>query len=118
MDSVYDLIVIGSGPAGQRAAIYGSKMGKRVALVEIARGGGRRVHQHRDHSVEDDARGGAASLRLQLQVDLRHELPGEGKDHDGGPGVPGAACDQDRGRRDRGAALAQQHRDAGGHGEL
>src|SRR5450432_990953 len=34
MDSVYDLIVIGSGPAGQRAAIYGSKLGKRVAVVE------------------------------------------------------------------------------------
>src|SRR3954453_11316156 len=30
----YDLIVIGSGPAGQRAAIQGSKSGKRVALVE------------------------------------------------------------------------------------
>lgn len=31
---VYDLIVIGSGPAGQRAAIQGSKIGKRVALIE------------------------------------------------------------------------------------
>jgi NAD(P) transhydrogenase len=30
----YDLIVIGSGPAGQRAAIQGAKYGKRVALVE------------------------------------------------------------------------------------
>ncbi len=30
----YDLIVIGSGPAGQRAAIQGSKSGKRVALIE------------------------------------------------------------------------------------
>lgn len=30
----FDLIVIGSGPAGQRAAIQGSKLGKRVALVE------------------------------------------------------------------------------------
>lgn len=30
----YDLVVIGSGPAGQRAAIQGSKFGKRVALVE------------------------------------------------------------------------------------
>jgi len=30
----YDLIVIGSGPAGQRAAIQGSKLGKRVAIVE------------------------------------------------------------------------------------
>ncbi|HKZ02941.1 MAG TPA: Si-specific NAD(P)(+) transhydrogenase [Pyrinomonadaceae bacterium] len=30
----YDLMVIGSGPAGQRAAIQGAKLGKRVALVE------------------------------------------------------------------------------------
>ena len=30
----YDLIVIGSGPAGQRAAIQGSKSGKRVVVVE------------------------------------------------------------------------------------
>jgi NAD(P) transhydrogenase len=30
----FDLIVIGSGPAGQRAAIQGSKCGKRVALIE------------------------------------------------------------------------------------
>jgi NAD(P) transhydrogenase len=32
--STYDLIVIGSGPAGQRAAIQGAKSGKRVTLVE------------------------------------------------------------------------------------
>src|SRR6266566_2664872 len=30
----YDLIVIGSGPSGQRAAIQASKAGKRVALIE------------------------------------------------------------------------------------
>jgi len=30
----YDLLVIGSGPAGQRAAIQGAKYGKRVAVVE------------------------------------------------------------------------------------
>jgi NAD(P) transhydrogenase len=30
----YDLLVIGSGPAGQRAAIQGAKLGKRVAIVE------------------------------------------------------------------------------------
>src|SRR5918999_3028792 len=30
----YDLLIIGSGPAGQRAAIQGAKLGKRVALVE------------------------------------------------------------------------------------
>jgi NAD(P) transhydrogenase len=30
----YDLLVIGSGPAGQRAAIQSAKFGKRVALIE------------------------------------------------------------------------------------
>src|SRR5499425_1303402 len=30
----YDLLVIGSGPAGQRAAIQGAKLGKKVAIVE------------------------------------------------------------------------------------
>src|SRR5579871_761485 len=30
----YDLLVIGSGPAGQRAAIQAAKAGKRVALIE------------------------------------------------------------------------------------
>ena len=30
----YDLIVIGSGPSGQRAAVAASKRGKRVAIVE------------------------------------------------------------------------------------
>jgi NAD(P) transhydrogenase len=30
----YDLAIIGSGPAGQRAAVAASKMGKRVAVVE------------------------------------------------------------------------------------
>ncbi len=34
MANPYDLIVIGSGPAGQRAAIYGAKLNKRVALIE------------------------------------------------------------------------------------
>src|SRR3954468_9490644 len=30
----YDFIVIGSGPAGQRAAIQGAKYGRRVAVIE------------------------------------------------------------------------------------
>ncbi|NOX09083.1 MAG: Si-specific NAD(P)(+) transhydrogenase [Gammaproteobacteria bacterium] len=32
--SDYDLIVIGSGPAGQKAAIQAAKLGKKVALIE------------------------------------------------------------------------------------
>ena len=30
----YDMLVVGSGPAGQKAAIQAAKAGKRVALVE------------------------------------------------------------------------------------
>jgi NAD(P) transhydrogenase len=44
--SPYDLIVIGSGPAGQKAAIQGAKSGKRVALIEQNREvGGACVYQ-------------------------------------------------------------------------
>src|SRR5579871_4733151 len=32
----YDLVVIGSGPAGQKAAINASKQGKRVVVIERA----------------------------------------------------------------------------------
>src|SRR4051812_46173181 len=40
--SLFDLIVIGSGPAGQRAALQGAKAGKKVAIIEElpALGGG------------------------------------------------------------------------------
>ncbi len=42
---VYDLIVIGSGPAGRRAAVQGAKFGKRVLVVERGRRvGGVSVH--------------------------------------------------------------------------
>ncbi len=30
----YDMICIGSGPAGQRAAVQSAKLGKRMAIVE------------------------------------------------------------------------------------
>ncbi len=41
----YDILVIGSGPAGQKAAVQGAKAGKRVAIVERDRAvGGSCVH--------------------------------------------------------------------------
>lgn len=36
-DRVFDLLCIGSGPAGQRAAVQAAKVGKRVAVVEKRR---------------------------------------------------------------------------------
>lgn len=36
--TAYDIVIIGAGPAGQKAAIQGAKAGKRVALIERERG--------------------------------------------------------------------------------
>src|SRR4051812_5923070 len=42
---LFDLIVIGSGPGGQRAALQGAKAGKKVVIVEsFAAVGGGCVH--------------------------------------------------------------------------
>jgi NAD(P) transhydrogenase len=34
MASTFDLLVIGSGPAGQKGAVAAAKLGKRVAIVD------------------------------------------------------------------------------------
>ena len=44
MKQSFDLIVIGSGPAGQRAAIQAVKAGKSVAIVENKKLGGACAH--------------------------------------------------------------------------
>src|SRR3990167_3068482 len=36
--AAFDIVIIGAGPAGQKAAIQGAKCGKRVALLERERG--------------------------------------------------------------------------------
>ncbi len=44
--SHYDLIVVGAGPAGQKAAVQAAKVGRRVALIEqLKEVGGACVHQ-------------------------------------------------------------------------
>lgn len=42
--TTFDLIVIGSGPGGQRAALQGAKFGKKVAIVERHDAGGACIH--------------------------------------------------------------------------
>ncbi len=44
MKKIWDLIVIGSGPAGQRAAVQAAKIGKSVLVVERNRVGGGCLH--------------------------------------------------------------------------
>ena len=93
----YDFIAIGSGPAGQRAAIQAAKLGKRVALVERhAHVGGVALHTgtipsktlreailsltgwrqrgfqgHMLRTWEDIA---ADDLRQRLQLTIHHEI--------------------------------------------
>ena len=58
-----DLLVIGSGPGGQRAAIQAAKLGKRVAVAERRdRLGGVSIHTGHD-PVEDPAPGRAGAAR-------------------------------------------------------
>ena len=45
----YDILCIGSGPAGQRAAVQAAKLGKRAAVVEKRRIVGGICVDNRDH---------------------------------------------------------------------
>ncbi|AZZ93462.1 Si-specific NAD(P)(+) transhydrogenase [Hahella sp. KA22] len=77
--SDFDIIVIGSGPAGQKAAVQASKAGKRVALVERdALLGGACVHRGtipsktlRENALRvNNMRKNAALFRFKLSEDL------------------------------------------------
>src|SRR6187399_62145 len=39
-DDIYDLVIIGGGPAGYVAAIRAGQLGKKVACIELERAGG------------------------------------------------------------------------------
>ena len=59
----YDLAVIGSGPAGQKAALNAAKLGRRVALIDRALQRRRGLHPYRHHSLQGDPRGRAPPHR-------------------------------------------------------
>ena len=107
----FDVLVIGSGPAGQKAAIQAAKLGKRVGIVERRRHGRRRLRQHRHDPVEDAARGRALPDRASSQREIYgHELPRQGRDHDRGSRRPRRPRDRARDRRDPRPAAAQPRR--------
>lgn len=93
----YDLLVLGSGPSGQRAAVQAAKLGKKAAVVERRQVvGGVSVHTGtipsktlretvlnltgwrergfygRSYRVKHDIT--AADLRQRLQITLQHEI--------------------------------------------
>ncbi|MDR4472936.1 MAG: FAD-dependent oxidoreductase [Nitrospira sp.] len=54
--------MVGSGPAGQKAAIQGAKAGKKVVLIEQEQGiGGNCVY--RGHHSQQDVAGDGAAVR-------------------------------------------------------
>lgn len=72
----YDLVVIGSGPAGQKAAVQGAKAGKRVAVVERSRDlGGSCVH-HGTIPSKTLRENALRVKNMRLNAELAHfELP-------------------------------------------
>ena len=81
----YDLLVIGSGPGGQKAAIQAAKLGRRVAVVERRDmvGG---VCINTGTIPSKTLREAVLYLTgLSQRGDLRPELPGQGRDHDRRP---------------------------------
>ena len=63
----FDLLAIGAGPAGQKAAIQAAKLGRRAAIVEG--GAARRLQRLQRHDpVEDPARGRALPDRASASA--------------------------------------------------
>ena len=69
-DYEYDLVVIGSGPAGQRASIQAAKLDKKVAVLERLSMLGRRGRQY-GHRQQDHAGGSAAPHRISGTENIR-----------------------------------------------
>ena len=47
MERRYDLVIIGAGPAGMTAAIYGSRAGLKTAMLEMGAPGGKLIKTHK-----------------------------------------------------------------------
>ena len=106
----YDLVVIGSGPGGQKAAIAAAKLGKIGRRDRTRHDARRRLRQHRHHSVEDVARGRRLPHRDEPARALRRQLPRQGQDHPRRPAGPHPARDRQGDRRGALAADAQPGR--------
>ena len=104
----YDLIVIGSGPAGRRAAIQAAKLDRSVLVIEKRPPGRRRLGAHRHDPVQDPARDGAQPLRLARARLLRPRLPGEEGHRGRGPAPAPAHDARPRGRGARAPVRPQR----------
>ena len=106
----YDLIAIGSGPGGQRAAIQAAKLGKRVAVVERTTGVGGVCVRTGTIPSQDAARGRDGPHRLPRPRLLRLLVLGQAAHRHGRPDLPGRPGRAQRDRRRAPPAAAQRHR--------
>ena len=54
---MYDILILGGGPAGLSAAIYGARAGRKVAVMEKTAAGGQIVSTHRLENYPGFAQG-------------------------------------------------------------
>ena len=102
----YDLVVIGSGPGGQKAAIAAAKLGKTVAVIERGRMLGGVCVNTGTIPSQDTARSGGLPDRHEPARAVRRQLPGQGEDHARRPAGPHHA------RHHQGAGRGAQPADA------
>lgn len=71
MNNVFDIAVVGAGPAGMTAALYGARAGKRVVLFEGAMPGGQILQSERieNYPAFPAADGYTFAANLKAQVD-------------------------------------------------
>lgn len=81
MKQKFDLVVIGSGPGGARAAVQAAKIGKRVAVVEAGKAGGSCVHTGTipSKSLREAALRGLESGMAQALLQMRAVIRDEAK---------------------------------------
>ena len=94
----FDMFVIGTGPAGQKAAIQAAKLGKRVGICERREVvGGVCINTG---TIPSKTLREAVFVpdRLPAARPLRVGVHGKGGHHYGGPPVPDHARDRPRGR--------------------
>ncbi len=68
--NIYDLVIVGSGPAGVTAAIYGQRMGLKTLIVEKGAPGGRLLNTHSigNYPGFENISGGDLSMKLFNQA--------------------------------------------------
>ena len=66
MDVQYEIVIIGAGPAGMTAALYATRAGLKVALIEKSAPGGKLVKTHQIQNYPGIASIGGADLAYQM----------------------------------------------------